>query len=176
MPSRHQVQEYRDLKESLDREVGRINGNHGRPGWVPIHYQYRALDRNALVAQYLAAQAALVTPLKDGMNLVAPEFVACRSDELGVLVLSEFAGVARQLDGALIVNPYDLDGCAIAIEQALTDGSRGATAADGEDAGAGARQHRLRLGRALPRNEGRTVHRSRSRGRSIVPNPANSLT
>ena len=120
VPSRHQVQEYRELKEKLDREVGRINGVHARTGWIPLHYQFRALSRDELVATYLAARAALVTPLRDGMNLVAPEFVASRTDEHGVLVLSEFAGVSRILGQALIVNPYDVDGCAVAVHDALT--------------------------------------------------------
>jgi trehalose-6-phosphate synthase len=120
VPSRHQVQEYRDLKEKLDREVGRINGVHARTGWIPINYQFRALSRDELVANYLASRAALVTPLRDGMNLVAPEFVASRTDEQGVLLLSEFAGVSRILGQALIVNPYDLDGCAEAIDEALS--------------------------------------------------------
>jgi len=120
VPSRHQVQEYRELKEKLDREVGRINGVHARTGWIPLHYQFRALSRDELVATYLAARAALVTPLRDGMNLVAPEFVASRTDEQGVLLLSEFAGVSRILGQALIVNPYDVDGCAAAIYDALT--------------------------------------------------------
>jgi trehalose 6-phosphate synthase len=120
VPSRHQVQEYRELKEKLDREVGRINGVHARTGWIPLHYQFRALSRDELVAWYLAARVALVTPLRDGMNLVAPEFVASRTDEQGALVLSEFAGVSRILGQALIVNPYDLDGCAEAVHEALT--------------------------------------------------------
>lgn len=120
VPSRHIVQEYRCLKEEIDREVGRINGRFGRGGWVPIHYQYRSMDRGELAAHYMAARAALITPLKDGMNLVAPEFVATRTDDLGVLVLSEFAGVARVLDGALKVNPYDLDSLARAIGEALS--------------------------------------------------------
>ena len=97
VPSRHQVEEYRVMKREIDQQVGRINGEHGKPGWVPIHYQYRALSREELVAHYLAASVALITPLRDGMNLVAPEFVASRVDEDGVLVLSEFAGVAEQL-------------------------------------------------------------------------------
>jgi len=119
VPSRHQVQEYRELKQNVDREVGRINGEYARSGWIPLHYQVRGLNREDLVAHYVAAHAALVTPLKDGMNLVASEFVASRTDEQGALVLSEFAGVARSLDRALIVNPYDLDGCARAIHRAL---------------------------------------------------------
>jgi trehalose 6-phosphate synthase len=119
VPSRHEVQEYRELKQRLDREVGRINGRFARSGWIPLHYEFRALSREELVARYLSAHAALVTPLKDGMNLVASEFVASRTDERGVLILSEFAGISRALDHALIVNPYDVDGCADAIELAL---------------------------------------------------------
>jgi trehalose 6-phosphate synthase/phosphatase len=119
VPSRHQVEEYRVMKQEIDQTVGRINGEHGKPGWVPIHYQYRALNREDLVAHYRAASVALITPLRDGMNLVAPEFVASRTDDDGVLILSEFAGVAEQFPEALLVNPYDLDGCADAIVSAL---------------------------------------------------------
>jgi trehalose-6-phosphate synthase len=120
VPSRHKVLEYRNLKQEIDREVGRINGQHGRSGWVPIHYQFNAMDRTELAAHYLAARAALVTPLKDGMNLVAPEYVATRTDERGVLVLSEFAGVSRIMDGALRINPYDIDSLSNSIGRALT--------------------------------------------------------
>ena len=122
VPSRHQVEEYRELKREIEEEVGRINGVHARTGWIPLHYQFRALSRDELVATYLAARAALVTPLRDGMNLVAPEFVASRTDEQGVLLLSEFAGVSRILGQALIVNPYDVDGCAEAVHEALKMG------------------------------------------------------
>jgi len=119
VPSRHQVEEYRVMKREIDREVGRINGEHGREGWVPIHYRYTALDRDELVAHYLAADIALVTPLRDGMNLVASEFAAARIDEDGVLVVSEFAGIADRSPGAILVNPYDLDGCTAAVSAAL---------------------------------------------------------
>jgi len=119
VPSRSQVQEYRISKEEIDRHVGRINGAYGREGWAPIHYEYRALDREDLVVRYRAADVALITPLRDGMNLVAPEFVASRTDNDGVLVLSEFAGVAERLTAALCINPYDLDGTADAIARAL---------------------------------------------------------
>jgi trehalose-6-phosphate synthase len=119
VPSRNQVQEYRELRSRLDREVGRINGEWARDGWVPIHYRFRGLERGELVAGYLAAAAAIVTPLRDGMNLVAPEFVASRTDEDGVLVLSEFAGAAGELDAALSVNPWDVEGYAAALAQAL---------------------------------------------------------
>ena len=119
VPSRSQVDEYRTLKREIDQHVGRINGAWGREGWNPIHYEYRAMDREELVAHYRVARAALVTPLRDGMNLVAPEFIASRIDNDGVLVLSEFAGVSEQLGDALKVNPYDLDACASAIGAAL---------------------------------------------------------
>jgi len=119
VPSRHQVDEYRRMKLEIDQHVGRINGDYGRDGWTPVHYKYRALSREDLVAYYRAASVALVTPLRDGMNLVAPEFVASRTDNDGVLVLSEFAGVAQRLPEALRVNPYDLDACAEAIASAL---------------------------------------------------------
>jgi alpha,alpha-trehalose-phosphate synthase [UDP-forming] len=122
VPSRHNVEEYRALKREIDREVGRINGEFGSYGWQPIHYRYRALDRAELVAHYLAASAAVVSPLRDGMNLVAPEFVASRIDGDGVLVLSEFAGVAELLADALLINPNDLDAFGHALERALTMG------------------------------------------------------
>lgn len=122
MPSRDDIPQYRDLKTRIEQLVGEINGEFTRPGgWVPIHYVYRALDRLDLVAYYRAAHIALVTPLKDGMNLVAKEFCACSVDGDGVLILSEFAGAAAQLQhGALLVNPYDVEATADAIHQACT--------------------------------------------------------
>lgn len=119
VPGRSQVEEYRMMKREIDREVGRINGEFGRAGWQPIHYRYRALDRKDLIAMYRAADVALVTPLRDGMNLVAAEYAASRVDEDGALVLSEFAGLAECVAGAILVNPYDLAGCARAIGKAL---------------------------------------------------------
>lgn len=122
VPSRDDIPQYRDLKTRIEQLVGEINGEFTRPGgWVPIHYVYRALDRLDLVAYYRAAHIALVTPLKDGMNLVAKEFCACSVDSDGVLILSEFAGAVAQLQhGALLVNPYDLEGTADAIHQACS--------------------------------------------------------
>lgn len=119
VPSRNQVEEYRLMKREIDAEVGRINGRFARDGWIPIHYRYLALGREELVAHYLAADVALVTPLRDGLNLVAAEFAASRIDGDGVLILSEFAGVAESAPGAIIVNPYNLDGCARALGEAL---------------------------------------------------------
>jgi trehalose 6-phosphate synthase len=136
VPSRHQVEEYRVMKREFDREVGRINGEFGREGWMPIHYRYRALPREDLVAHYLAADVALVTPLRDGLNLVAAEFAACRTDEDGTLVVSEFAGIAEHSPGAILVNPYDVEKCSAAIARAL-----GMPAAERRDRMRSLRQH-----------------------------------
>jgi trehalose-6-phosphate synthase len=100
--------------------VGDINGRYADTGRVPIHYLYRNLSQRALFAHYRAADVALVTPLRDGMNLVAHEFAAARTDDDGVLVLSEFAGAAKYLKGAVLVNPYDVESTANAIQSALT--------------------------------------------------------
>jgi trehalose 6-phosphate synthase/phosphatase len=120
VPSRESVPEYQQLKAEVERRVGEINGRYTRDGWTPIHYQYRSLKRSELLGYYRTAEVALVTPLKDGMNLVAKEYCAC-SLETGVLILSEFAGAAAQLhQGALMVNPFDQHGLADAIHQALS--------------------------------------------------------
>jgi trehalose 6-phosphate synthase len=119
VPSREKVPEYQTLKEEIERLVGEINGQFTRPGYIPIHYQYRSLDRNELTAYYRAAAMALITPLRDGMNLVAKEYCACNISKTGVLFLSEFAGAAAQLqNGAILVNPYHLEGVAKAIWEA----------------------------------------------------------
>jgi trehalose 6-phosphate synthase len=121
VPSRTQVPEYLTLKEDLDRLVGRINARFGEHGWVPIHYLYRSLDRTQLLAHYRSCEIALISPLRDGMNLVAKEYCAASIEENGVLILSEFAGAAAQLgQHALLVNPYDIEGTADAIWQAYT--------------------------------------------------------
>ncbi|MBZ5568478.1 MAG: trehalose-6-phosphate synthase [Acidobacteriia bacterium] len=120
VPSREEIGEYQQLRLAIERRVSQINGKYATPGWVPVHYLYRHLSRSELIAFYRAADIALVTPLKDGMNLVAKEFCACRVDETGVLILSEFAGAAAELNcGALIVNSYDTDGVAEALLCAL---------------------------------------------------------
>lgn len=110
VPSRTRVREYRTLRREVEETVGRINGRFTDHDTVriPVHYLYRSVPRTRLAALYGVADVALVTPLKDGMNLVAKEYVACRPDDGGVLVLSEFAGAARELaTGALLVNPFD---------------------------------------------------------------------
>jgi len=120
VPSREDIPKYQELKMQVERLVTEINGHFGRTSWVPVHYQHRHLSREELVAYYCAADIALITPLKDGMNLVAKEFCASRVDEKGVLVLSEFAGAASQLrTGALLVNPYDTEKVASAIYEAF---------------------------------------------------------
>jgi trehalose 6-phosphate synthase len=120
VPSREQVPTYRELREALERLVGEINGRYGTASWVPVRYHFDHLAPEELAAYYRAADAVLITPLKDGMNLIAKEFCACRVDEGGALILSEFAGAAEQLaDGAFLVNPYDRDGMAETIRDAL---------------------------------------------------------
>ncbi len=120
VPSREEVPAYQQLRMEIEQLVGRINGEHGEPGWTPVSYLYRNLPFEELVAYYVAADVMLVTPLRDGMNLVAKEYVASRVGEDGVLVLSEFAGAAEQLRSALLVNPYDVDAMTAAVERATT--------------------------------------------------------
>lgn len=118
VPSRQEIPQYERLKTEIEQLVGEINGQFAQPGWVPIQYIYRSLTRIELLAFYRTADIAMVTPLDDGMNLVAKEYCAVNGDGKGVLVLSEFAGAAHQLNrGALLVNPYDLEGVAEAIYQ-----------------------------------------------------------
>jgi trehalose 6-phosphate synthase len=128
VPSREDIPNYRELKDKIERLVSEINGEYGGPAWMPIHYLHRRLGRRELIAFYRAAHVALVTPLKDGMNLVAKEFCASRVDDAGVLVLSEFAGAATELKcGALLVNPYDAEGVASALYRAVHMSSRAQT-------------------------------------------------
>jgi trehalose 6-phosphate synthase len=118
--SRSRVREYQEIKRRIDELVGRINGRHGDAEWQPIRYANEGLERAELVAHYLAADVCLVTPLRDGMNLVALEFCACRPRGDGVLVLSEFAGAAERLgSAALVVNPYAIHEVADALDEAL---------------------------------------------------------
>jgi trehalose 6-phosphate synthase len=119
VPSREKVGDYARMRDQVERMVGRINGEYSVPGRVAVHYFRRNLTREELVAYYRAADVMLVTPLRDGMNLVCKEYVATRTDYGGVLVLSEFAGAARELRRALLVNPRDVDGMAATIHAAL---------------------------------------------------------
>ena len=119
VPSRVDIQHDRALRTEIARLVGAINGEFTLPGWVPIHYLTRRLSFAELLAYYRVADVALVTPIKDGMNLVAKEYVTCNAGD-GVLILSEFAGAAAQLgDGALLCNPYDRAGLAETIQCAV---------------------------------------------------------
>ena len=118
VPSREQVPAYQQLRADIEQLVGRINGDFGEPGWAPVSYLYRTIPFHEVIAYYVAADIMLVTPLRDGMNLVAKEYAASRTNEDGTLILSEFAGAAEQLRAALIVNPYDLDAVTSTIEYA----------------------------------------------------------
>jgi len=119
VPSREDIITYHELKIDIERLVGEVNGRFTTSGWIPIHYIFRSLDRFELLAYYRTCEIALVTPLKDGMNLVAKEFCACSLEENSVLILSEFAGAAAQMHtGAIMVNPFDIEGVADAIHHA----------------------------------------------------------
>jgi trehalose 6-phosphate synthase len=119
VPSREDDAHYQAERELLERLVGEVNGRHSTVGHPAIHYLHRGVPFDELVALYLAADVMLVTPLRDGMNLVAKEYVASRTDGTGALVLSEFAGAARELRHAILVNPHDLDGIKGAIREAI---------------------------------------------------------
>jgi len=134
VPSRGENAHYQQEREDLERLIGEVNGAHSQVGHAAIHYLHQSVDTDELIALYLAADLMLVTPLRDGMNLVAKEYVAAHVDATGALVLSEFAGAARELDGAILVNPHDLDGIKDAIRSVL----------DNDSADARARMRRLR--------------------------------
>ncbi|MFQ5994326.1 MAG: trehalose-6-phosphate synthase [Acidiferrobacterales bacterium] len=120
VPSREDIAEYHKLRREIEHLVSEINGEFTQAGWVPIHYLFRSMSPAEVLAYYRAADIALVTPLKDGMNLVAKEYCTAKVDEDGVLILSEFAGAAAQLQkGALLVNPHDIEGIADGIYQAF---------------------------------------------------------
>lgn len=120
VPSRVDIPEYHKLRMELERTISSINGEFTEAGWVPIHYMYHSLDPDTLVAYYQAAEIALITPLKDGMNLVAKEYCAAHVDEDGIVILSEFAGSAAQMQsGAMMVNPYDAQCVAEALHNAF---------------------------------------------------------
>ncbi len=119
-PSRSEVPEYKEIRRTLEAEAGHINGQFADFDWLPINYLNKSYTRHDLVGFFRASRVGLVTPLRDGMNLVAKEYVAAQNPEdPGVLVLSRFAGAARELDAALIVNPFDHDGVAEAISEGL---------------------------------------------------------
>lgn len=118
-PSRLAVEAYRQKKREIDETVGRINGRFSDGIWIPIRYLHRSFSLSELIAYYRAADIALITPLRDGLNLVAKEYIASRIHEDGVVILSEFAGVTHQLPEALITNPYSPEDMATTLEEAL---------------------------------------------------------
>ena len=119
VPSRGGVAEYRMIREQIEAQIGQINGRHSTVENVPLHAIFKSVSFTDLCALYAAADVGLVTPLVDGMNLVAKEFIACKQEHTGTLILSEFAGAAQELFNAITVNPYDVYGMADAIETAV---------------------------------------------------------
>lgn len=119
VPSRIGVEHYQQIKRSIDELVGEINGKFGCVDWTPILYQYRFLPFNPLLAIYSISDVALITPLRDGMNLIAKEYVAARKDKTGVLILSEMAGAAQEMREAIIINPNNTEEIALALKEAL---------------------------------------------------------
>jgi trehalose 6-phosphate synthase len=125
VPSRENVDIYQTLKQEIEGLVGEINGLYTKEGWTPVHYMFHPVSRTELLAYYRASEIALITPLKDGMNLVAKEYCASNIDENGVLILSEFAGAAAELyNGALLVNPYHIEHVSQSIYQAFLMGPK----------------------------------------------------
>ncbi len=120
VPSRDIISKYKETKREIEGLVSRINGKYGSIDWTPVVYQYKSLEFKKLSALYLAADVALITPMRDGMNLVAKEFVVTRTDKRGVLILSETAGASSELSAAILVNPTDRNEIADAIHQALS--------------------------------------------------------
>lgn len=125
-PSRERLSSYARMREEIERQVGALNGEHGRIGRPAVHYLHHSLPRDELAAFYVAADVMTVTPLRDGMNLVAKEYVACRVDGGGVLLLSEFTGAAHELRSSVLVNPYDTDGVKEGLRTALNMPNRDA--------------------------------------------------
>jgi trehalose 6-phosphate synthase len=124
IPSRQRVEQYRQLRDEIDRLVGRVNGESPRIGRPPIVYLHVSYPRVEMAAFYRAADIMVVTPLRDGMNLVAKEYVACRQQDDGALVLSEFTGAARELRQAYSVNPHDIDGLKDRLVEAMNDSTQ----------------------------------------------------
>jgi trehalose 6-phosphate synthase/phosphatase len=120
VPSRTKVKRYQSLKKNVDELIGKINGDHGTLGWTPIQYIYRSLPFHSLLALYRISEVAMITPLRDGMNLIAKEYVATKTDGKGVLILSEMAGAVEELREAIIVNPNSIEEIAEALKKALS--------------------------------------------------------
>src|SRR5690606_19065592 len=119
VPSRENVPHYQQLKKEVDELVGKINGKFSTATWVPVWYFYRSLPFEELIELYTSCEIAFLTPIRDGMNLVAKEYIASRTDQTGVLILSEMAGVAQEMNDALLINPNDYNQMAEALKTAL---------------------------------------------------------
>ncbi|GAB2833338.1 trehalose-6-phosphate synthase [Actinocorallia aurea] len=159
-PSRERVEQYQILRDEIELQVGRVNGEFGQLGNPVINYMHTSYSRDELAALYLAADVMVVTPLRDGMNLVAKEYVACHEDLRGALVLSEFAGAAAELRRAYLVNPYDVDG----LKRALLDAVR----ADARDV---QRRMRAMRRRVVDNDVSRWASEFLARLRSSTPAP-----
>ncbi|GHJ88576.1 hypothetical protein NliqN6_4978 [Naganishia liquefaciens] len=120
IPSRQDVEEYQNLRSMVNELVGRINGQFGTVEWVPIHFMHTSVPFEELTAMYALSDACLVTSTRDGMNLVAYEYISCQREKHGVMILSEFAGAAQSLNGSVIMNPWDVQSTADAIHAAVT--------------------------------------------------------
>jgi len=120
VPSRQDVEEYQNLRATVNELVGRINGRFGTVEFMPIHFMHKSLPFDELCALYAVSDVCLVSSTRDGMNLVSYEYVACQQDRQGVMILSEFAGAAQSLNGSIVVNPWDSQQVANAIHEAVT--------------------------------------------------------
>ena len=151
VPSRERVEHYKILRDKVEREVGRINGEFGRVGVPAVHYLNQSFDRAEVAALYLAADVMAVTPLRDGMNLVAKEYVAARIDNGGALLLSEFTGAAAELPEAYLINPHDVDSAQGHPRTGAGRHAGGEPRPDAGDASPRARSRCAGLGPVVPR-------------------------
>ena len=119
VPSRQDVEEYQNLRSTVNELVGRINGRFGTVEFMPIHFMHKSLQFDELCALYAVSDVCLVSSTRDGMNLVSYEYIACQQQRQGVMILSEFAGAAQSLNGSIVVNPWDSQQVADAIHEAV---------------------------------------------------------
>ena len=162
-PTREAVEHYQDERHEIERLVGEINGRYSSIGLPVIHYLYQSLPFDELIALYRAGDVMLVTPFRDGMNLVAKEYAAAHIDGDGVLVLSEFAGAADELTDAVLVNPHDEDCDAAGDHDGGRHASAGTSSPNGRPAQPDPQERRAGLGRPIPRRDRRGSRRSRHR-------------
>ena len=154
--SRSDIKQYGDIESEVTGLIGKVNGRFGDAAWTPIRYVNRSYSRTVLAGLYRAADVAMVTPLRDGMNLVAKEYLAAQDPENpGVLMLSQFAGAAKELDRALIVNPHETDARRGRAETRLGDAAGGATRAPRPDARPSHAERHQEMGEVLPVGAGR---------------------